>query len=214
MNILIADDHQIVRDGLKNILHSEIDLHVIAEASNGREAIKLASQLRPDLVIIDIAMPELNGIEATKQIIREMPDVKIIALSMHSDKIFIQGMFKAGASGYLLKNCAQQELIEAIRTVEINRKYISRDISDVLIGDYVDSLSSSKENETSELSDREREILQLIVEGHSTREVADKLFISHKTVESHRKNIMEKLNIFNLPELTKYAIRTGLISLD
>jgi DNA-binding NarL/FixJ family response regulator len=163
---------------------------------------------------MDIGMPELNGIEAIIQIRRQIPNARIIALSMHSEHDFIWKAFKAGAYAYLLKDCAAAELVNAIRQVNSGKKYISEDISDVIIQDFIEHKGQDPGDFYVPLSDREKEVLQLLVEGKSTRSVAEILFISNKTVESHRKNIMEKLQIFSLPELTKYAIRSGLTSLD
>lgn len=212
---LVADDHRIVREGIINLLSSESDIEVIAEAENGREAVKLALKLKPDITLMDISMPELNGIDAISKIRQKIPDARIIVLSMHSEHDFIWKTFKAGAYAYLLKDCAADELVTAIHRVSSGKKYISEDISDVVLQDFVDA-KWHEENEVSNvpLSDREREVLQLIAEGYATKEIGDVLFISAKTVESHRKNIMEKLQIFTLPELTKYAIRSGLTSLE
>jgi DNA-binding NarL/FixJ family response regulator len=183
---------------------------VVGEATDGREALKLSQSLKPDVVIMDVAMEGLNGVEATRQIFQQSPEIKIIGLSMHSNKRFILGMFKAGAYGYLLKDSDSGELIEAIKTVAHGKKYISQRIS----GAIVDELISPTKKEESELSHREKEILQLIAEGKSSKEIADILFLSSKTVDSHRKNIMDKLELYTIPDLTKYAIKTGLTSLD
>jgi len=210
---LIADDHRIVREGIQTLLSNESDIEVIAQAENGRDAVKLALKLQPDITIMDIGMPELNGIEAIIQIRRKLPNARIIVLSMHSEHEFIWKTFKAGAFAYLLKDCAAQELVTAIRRVNSGKKYISEDISDVVLQDFVDTKWHDKQASYVPLSDREKEVLQLLSEGKTTKEIAEILFISKKTVESHRKNIMEKLQIFNIPDLTKYAIRSGLTSL-
>ncbi len=214
ISILIADDHRIVREGIRTLLANEQDIKVIAEAENGRDALKLALEFEPDITIMDIGMPELNGIEAIKQIRKKMPNARIIVLSMHSEHEFIWKTFKAGAFAYLLKDCAAEELVTAIRRVNAGKKYISEDISEMVLQDFVESKWRDTETTYVPLSVREKEVLQLLSEGKSTKVVAETLFISNKTVESHRKNIMEKLQIFSLPELTKYAIRTGLTSLD
>lgn len=214
ITILIADDHRIVREGIRTLLASEPDIEVIAEAEHGREAVKLAIENKPDITVMDIRMPELNGIEAIKKIRRELPDARIIVLSMHSEHDFILKTFQAGAFAYLLKDCAAQELVMAIRRVHQGKKYISEDISDVILQDFVSNSRADDEYTETQLSDREKEVLQLLTEGKSTKEMADILFISGKTVESHRKNIMQKLQLFSLPELTKYAVRTGLTSLE
>ena len=214
ISIILVDDHVIMRDGLRNLLKEENDLEVVGEADNGRDAVKIILEKKPDIVIMDIAMHEMNGIEATRQIKKENPNIKIIALSMHSERQIVVGIFRAGASGYLLKDSTSTELIEALRTVYRGRNYISQKISDVVLQEISDIKKDSEKIGVEALTNRESEILQLISEGNSTKKVAEVLFISPKTVESHRANIMDKLNIHNLPELTKYAIRTGLTSLD
>ncbi|MCF7923194.1 MAG: response regulator transcription factor [Candidatus Marinimicrobia bacterium] len=213
VNIILADDHKLFRQGLLSILNDELGFIVVAEADNGREVVKLARKLEADVIVMDIAMPELNGIEATRQIIHESPRTKIIALSMHSDRHFVTGMLKAGAKGYLLKDCAGDELILAVNEVLLDRYYISKDISTSVFDDYVVKLVG-EENESDELTGREKEVLQLIAEGKSTQEIGDILFISVKTVEAHRVKIKTKLNLNSIPELTKYAIREGLTSLE
>ena len=209
INILLADDHKIVRTSLARLLELEMDFKIVGETENGRETVTLAKELQPDIIIMDIGMPVLNGIEATKQILLVSKNSKVIALSMHADKQFITGMFKAGAVGYLLKDCAYDELIDAIYTVQNKKVYISKEISGIVIGELLGSLSK----DTSDISDREKEVLQLLVEGKSTKEIASILNLSVKTIESHRKNIMTKLNIYTMPELTKYAVRMGITSL-
>lgn len=209
IKILLVDDHQILRDGIRNVIERNTTMEVIAEAKDGREAIKLCKQLKPNIVIMDIAMDGLNGVEATTRIVQENPEIKIIALSMHSNKRFVLGMFKAGAYGYLLKDCDSEELINAIKKVSINQKYIAQNISAVILSEFI-----SGQQEEENLTSREKEILQLIAEGKSSKDIGDILFLSSKTVDSHRKNIMDKLELHSLPELTKYAIQIGLISLD
>jgi len=210
IKILLVDDHQILRDGIRNVIEKNSTLKVIGEATDGREAIKLCSQLKPDVVIMDIAMSGLNGVEATNRIVQENSEIKVIALSMHSNKRFVLSMFKAGAYGYLLKDCDSEELIKAIKTVAVNQKYIAQNISGVILNEF---LSGSQEVETI-LTSREKEILQLIAEGKSSKDIGEILFLSSKTVDSHRKNIMDKLELHSLPELTIYAIKKGLVSLD
>lgn len=214
IKILIADDHRIVREGIRTLLANESDIEVVAEAENGRDALKLAIEFKPDVTIMDIGMPELNGIDAITQILKKLPNARIIALSMHSEHDFIWKAFNAGSYAYLLKDCAAVELVTAIRMVNSGKKYISEDISDIILQDFIEQKQKNASEFYIPLSEREKEVLQLLSEGISTRNIADKLFISNKTVESHRKNIMEKLHIFTLPELTKYAIRSGLTSLD
>jgi len=213
VNIILADDHTLFREGLLSILNSELEFNVIAQADNGREVVKIARKLDVDVIVMDIAMPELNGIEATRQVLHDDPDLKVVALSMHSDRHFVSGMLKAGAKGYLLKDCAGSELIKAIREVLQDRYYISEEISTNVLNDYVGKLVREDET-TSEISAREREVLQLIAEGKSTQEIAETLFISVKTVEAHRAKIKAKLKLNSIPELTKYAIREGLTSLE
>ena len=214
INIVLADDHQIVRHGLRSLLSAEPDMAVVGEADNGRAVVRLVQELAPQVVIMDISMPDLNGIEATRQIVSDAPGIKVIALSMHSDSLFVLNMFKAGASGYLLKDCALEELVKAVRTV-INRKvYLSPGISDIVIKDFVIGWASTESSAYSILTAREREVLQLMAEGKSTTQIAESLCVSIKTVEAHRKQLMNKLDIHSVAELTKYAIRQGLTSLE
>ncbi len=211
VKIIIADDHKIMRDGLRNMLEKEPGMEVVAEAKNGREAVRLAEQLRPDILIMDITMDDLNGMDATRAIVAKGQGTRIIALSMHADKRFVAGMFEAGAMAYLLKDCAYDELLQAIRQVTGGRTYLCSMISGVVIRDYIQRM---RKNEPSLLSPREKEILQLMAEGSTTKRIADQLKVSVKTVETHRQHIMEKLNIFSIAELTKYAIKEGITSLD
>ena len=212
--ILIVDDHKIIRDGLRMLVKKQPDMEVVGEADNGREAVRLALELIPDVVIMDVTMADLNGIDATRQIHKEQPDIKMIALSMHSDRRFVTGMLEAGATGYLLKDCAFEELAQAIQSVMINRIYLSPEITDIVIRDYVHKSSAKPSSAYADLTDREREVVQLLAEGKSTRQIADSLSVSIKTIESHRKHIMDKLNLHSIAELTKYALREGLTSLD
>jgi two-component system, NarL family, response regulator NreC len=214
IKIILADDHQIVRHGLRSLLAAEPDMEVVAEADNGRAVVKLVQEHSPEVVIMDISMPDLNGIEATRQILGETPKVKVIALSMHSDSLFVLNMFKAGASGYLLKDCALEELIKAVRTVMSRKIYLSPGISDIVIKDFVIGWSSPDSSAYSILTTREREVLQLMAEGKTTTQIAESLCVSVKTVEAHRKQVMNKLDIHSVAELTKYAIRQGLTSLE
>lgn len=214
IKIILADDHQIVRHGLRSLLLDEPDMRVVAEADNGRAVMRLVQEVSPDVVIMDISMPGLNGIEATRQIVAECSGVKIIALSMHSDSLFVLNMLKAGASGYLLKDCALEELVKAIRTVVDHKTYLSPGISDVVIKDFISGWSSTDSSAFSVLTAREREVLQLMAEGKTTNQIAEGLCVSVKTVESHRKQIMNKSGIHSVAELTKYAIRQGLTSLE
>jgi RNA polymerase sigma factor (sigma-70 family) len=210
IKIILADDHAVLRHGLSKSFQTEKDMEVIAQAKDGRQTVELVKELIPDVVIMDIGMPELNGIEATRQITQERPKVKVIALSMHSSKNFIIEMFKAGASGYLLKDCEFDELVNAIRVVIDNKTYISPAISDVVVENYMRQFPETKDSAFSILSKREREVLQLLTEGKTTKQIAKRLHISAKTVEVHRLNIMNKLKIDSIAQLTKYAIQEGL----
>jgi DNA-binding NarL/FixJ family response regulator len=214
IRVLLADDHKIIRQGLRSLLEKQPDMEVVAEAEDGRNAVRLAGEMAPDVVIMDVTMPDLNGIEATKQILSKSPDIKIVALSMHSDASFVTEMLKSGAAGYLLKDCAFEELAKAIRTVLDNKNYLSPAISGVVLDDYILRLSKTGFASPDILSDREREVLQLMAEGYSTKKIAQKLHISVKTVETHRRQMMNKLDIHTIAELTKYAIRKGLTSLE
>ncbi|OGW37982.1 MAG: DNA-binding response regulator [Nitrospirae bacterium RBG_13_39_12] len=214
IRILLADDHRIVREGIKALIEKHTNMEVITETEDGRTTVQLALQLLPDVVIMDVGMPDMNGIEATRQIIANAPNVKIIALSMHSDRRFVTGMFRAGASGYLLKDCAFEELINAIQSVITNHTYLSPAIFDSVIKDYTHLLSKEKFSVFSILTAREREVLQLLTEGKTIKEIASHLKISVKTVETYKQKIMDKLKIRSVAELTKYAIREGLTSLD
>lgn len=214
ISIILVDNHAIMRDGLRHLLEGESDIEVVSEADNGRQAVKIVLENKPDIVIMDIAMQEMNGIEATRQIIADNPKMKVIILSMHSERQIVLGSFRASASGYLLKDSSSSELVEAIRTVYLGRKYLSQKFSDIVLQEISDVRGDSEEIGVDILTNRENEILQLITEGNATKRIAEVLFISPKTVESHRENIMEKLDIHNIPELTKYAIRVGLTSID
>ncbi len=210
IRIILADDHIILRHGLSKSLQMEKDIEVIAQANDGRTAVQLVQELSPDVIIMDIGMPDLNGIEATRQIVKNSPKVRVIGLSMHSAKKFIVEMFKAGASGYLLKDCEFDELVNAIRTVASGKDYISPSISNILVETCVNDDPKKQKSAFSTLTKREREVLQLITEGKTTKQTAKRLHISPKTVEVHRLNIMNKLDIDNMAQLTKYAIQEGL----
>ena len=214
IKVIIADDHKIMRDGLKSILEKQRDIEIIAEASDGRTSVELAIKLKPDVIIMDVAMPDMNGIEATRQIIEKSPKIKVIALSMHSDKQFILEMLNAGASGYLLKDCAFHELINAIHSVALNRSYLSPEIADIMIKEYKHVISKESLSVFSLLTSRERQVLQLIAEGKTTKEIAYTLKVSTKTIETYRQQIMYKLDIHSIAGLTKYAVREGLTSIE
>ena len=214
IRVLVVDDHKIMREGLRSLLEKQPDIEVVAEAESAREALKLVQELTPDIVIIDVVMPSLNGIEATRRILAKVPTVKVIALSMYADKRFVMEMLRAGASGYLLKDCAFEELDEAIRTVTQDRTYITPRIVDIIVKDYFSQVEKPSSSAVSALTSRQYEVLQLLAEGKTTREIAHQMSLSVKTIESHRQQIINKLNIHSIAGLTKYAIREGLISPD
>lgn len=207
--VLIADDHRIFRQGLRALLEKEPDIEVVGEAENGVRAVELARKLSPDVVIMDVTMPDLNGIEAARRIRASCSETCVIGLSIHSDKRFVAGMLDAGASGYLLKECAYEELILAIRRVVKGRTYLGTSLREKF-----QEGRSRGMRPSSVLTPREREVLQLLAEGNSTKDIASHLNVSVKTVETHRQHIMEKLGLHSIAELTKYAIREGLTSLD
>lgn len=210
LRVILADDHQIVRSGLRALLEKQGDIEIVGEAQDGKEAVQLAKDLQPDLVAMDVSMPGLNGIDATRQIREEAPRVKVLALSMHSDRRFVVEMLAAGASGYLPKNCAFEELTRAIRTIGASGFYLSP----ALAVSKADATQPTGGSPGPRLTAREREVLQLIAEGHTTHSIADRLGISVKTVEAHRQHIMDKLQIHSIAELTKYAVREGLTALE
>jgi two-component system, NarL family, response regulator NreC len=212
IKVLIADDHQLFREGLVNLLSSASDIEVIGEAKDGPETAEKAISLQPDVVLIDIGMPRMNGIEATKIIKKKFSQIKIIAVSMHSDKQFVKGILEAGADGYLLKNCTYRQLTDAIYSVISGRKYLSDEITGMVIRGYLEPSEATNDSEP-ELSERENEILKLYAEGKSTREISEKLFISIKTVGTHKQHIFEKLDLRSNADMVKYAIKKGLIQL-
>jgi DNA-binding NarL/FixJ family response regulator len=204
--ILLADDHTIVRQGLKLILSSQSDLSVVGEASNGREVVELAQKLKPDVVLLDVAMPELNGIEATKQMMHANSRLRILVLSMHKEAVYVREILKAGARGYLLKDVIDTELLNAVRSVARGDGYISPAVSGALLNDYRQNVTDPVDL----LTNREREVLRLIAEGKTNKEVANKLNLSVYTVDSHRGKIMEKLNLHSTGELVRFALKNGL----
>jgi two-component system, NarL family, response regulator NreC len=213
IRILLADDHQLMRSGLRLLIEQQSDLAVVGEAADGREAVALAKSLRPDVVVMDIAMPNLNGIEAAHQITQNQPEIAVIMLSMHPDESYVLRALKSGAKGYLLKDSAESDLIQAIRAVGQGKSFFSPAVSKVLLDDYVRKLKrSGAEDAYDLLTAREREILQLVAEGKSNKDVANLLNLSVYTVETHRSNIMQKLHLKGVPELTLYAVRKGIIS--
>ena len=214
LRILLADDHEIVRSGLRALIEKQTDLKVVGEAANGREAVRLARDLTPTVVVMDVSMPDLSGVEATRRILKRSPKAKVIALSMHSDRRFVVEMLRAGAQGYLLKDCAYDELVRAIRTVAGGRAYLSPRIAGVVLEDCVRSTAPEAAAPAPALTAREREVLQLVAEGLTTKEIANRLHISPKTAETHRQQLMNKLNIHSVADLTKFAVREGLTSLE
>ncbi|MBN1672867.1 MAG: response regulator transcription factor [Kiritimatiellae bacterium] len=214
--LLLADDHTIMRQGLKALIEKEAHLCVVAEAGNGAQTVALARRAAPHVVIMDVAMPDLNGIEATRRILRENPNTKVVALSGHANKRFVREMLKAGASAYVLKKRAYEDLVRAIRAVLEGKKYLSPAIARGVIDDYVELSSASVPDDPAfvGLTDREREVLQQVAEGRTTKQIAAALKVSVKTVETHRRNMMAKLNLHSVAELTKYAIREGVTSVD
>lgn len=214
ISVLVADDHAIIRDGICSLLDDMSGLEVVGQAENGRKALSLAGELRPDIVIMDISMPELNGFETTRQIRSEVPGTRIIALSMYAEKRYVLGMLKAGVSGYLIKDCAFQELAEAISVVHRGETYLSPKIADTVRKALLDSIEETPVTVSEELTERERQVLQRMAEGVKTRGIAEELHISVKTVETYRGSIMRKLNLFSVAELTKFAVREGLTPLE
>ncbi|MDJ0656163.1 MAG: response regulator transcription factor [Xanthomonadales bacterium] len=212
--ILLTDDHEIMRKGLRSLLERESDFEVIGEASNGRDAIRLARELEPDIMVMDVGMPDVNGMEATSRIMAKMPDMRIVALSMHSDKRFVTGMLTAGAYGYVLKSEAVEELVGAIRAVQTGRVYTSPRVTDVVMQDYVNKLTTPQGDGESPLTPRESEVLGLLAGGASTRQISEQLHLSVNTVDTHKRRIQQKLDLHSVAELTKYAIRHGLTQLD
>jgi len=214
MKILIADDHGVVREGLKVLIENQPDMEVVGEAEDGLIVTQLAKELSPDVIIMDISMPNLNGVEATRLILTENPNTRVIALSVHLDKHFITEMLKAGASGYVLKSYLFKEVLRAIQTVGAGGHYLSPKITDVVLSDYKYYMATANKSAEVRLSARERQVIQLLAEGMSTKQIALRLHVSPKTVDSNRRQIMDKLDIHSIAELTKFAIREGLTSTD
>ncbi len=213
IKIFLADDHKIFRQGLRGLLAEEQDISIVGEAEDGREALLQIAKLRPDVVIMDVGMPTLNGIEATRQIKRDFAKTHVVALSMHVDAKFVAEMLQAGAVGYLCKKCDVDELVAAIRAAVSGKTYLSPSISGTLVERYVRNASATPNSAFSQLTDREREILQLLVEEKNIKEIAGQLNLSIKTVHAHREHLMRKLNVQTVAGLTKYAVREGLTEL-
>ena len=213
LRILIADDHAILRQGLARLLTENDAYEVVGEASDGLEAVEMARTFSPEIVLIDIGMPEMNGVDATRRILQRNPETKVIALSMHADPQFVTAMLKSGAKGYVLKDAAYAEVLSAIDSVAQGKLYISPTVAGAVVSDYING-DGEENGELSKISSREREVLQLLSEGFSTQIIGEKLHISVKTVDTHRKNLMEKLGLHSVAELTKFAVRNGLTTLD
>lgn len=207
IRILLADDHAVVRQGFKLILDAQEDMEVVGEASNGREAVEAAAQLGPDVVVMDVAMPELNGIEATRRILQQSPWTRVLALSMHKDSVYVREILRAGARGYLLKDAIDRDLVAAVRAVAQGDGYISPAVSEAVLSDYRKHVKDPIDL----LSSREREILQMLAEGKTNKDVAAALNLSPHTVDAHRGRIMEKLNLHNIGELVRFAMRARLV---
>ena len=214
VRIVIADDHKLMREGLSSLLSQQADIQVVGQAVNGREAVQLAERENPDVVVMDVSMPDLNGIDATRQILSRSPGTRVIALSMHSDRQFVAEMFRAGARGYLLKDSAFEDLASAITRVAKDETYIAPRISGFQLEEYTRKQERGEPLLAPRLSEREREVLQMMAEGKGTKEIAADLHLSAKTVETHRQHLMDKLEMYSVAELTKFAIREGLTTLD
>lgn len=207
IRILLADDHAVVRQGFKMILSAQPDMEVVGEAANGREAVELAEQVKPDIVLTDVAMPELNGIEATRRLLASLPHSRVIALSMHKDSVYVREVLRAGARGYLLKDSGAEDLVSAIRAVAKGESWLSPAVSNAVLDDYRRHVTDPIDLLTS----REREVLQMLAEGKTNKEIAAILNLSVYTVDAHRGRIMEKLNLHSINELVRFAVRKGLI---
>ena len=212
IRILITDDHQLFREGIANLLSASTHIEIVAQAENGQEAIEKDKKLKPDIVIMDLNLPVINGVDATRILHQELPKTKVLVLSMHAEKSYIKEALEAGAFGYLFKDCTYDQLIEAINTVYQGKKYLSAKITEVLIHDYLSKEEEVHDN-SEELSERESEILKLMAEGKLTRKISDVLFISVKTVGTHKQRILKKLNLKSTADLIKYAIKKGIVDL-
>lgn len=214
IDVILVDDHQILRQGLKSLVESSPRLKVVGEAADGRTALELVEELHPQVVIMDVALPRLNGVETAQRIRENHPNVKILGLSMHTEPELVRRMLRAGANGYVLKDTAFDELLEAIESVLKGKRYLCPGIADIIIEDYVHQLRNAPQEEVPQLTPREQQVLELLASGKSSREIADALDVSVKTVGSHRRNIMQKLDLHSVAELTKFALRRGLTKLS
>lgn len=214
LKVLLVDDHTILREGLKSLIEKDPKVVVVGEAGNGAEAVRLASELRPDLVIMDLTMPVMNGIDATREITRKHPGIKVLALSMESDRFFVVEVLKAGATGYLLKETAFAELLDAVHVVARGETFLPRKVAALLVKEFLQCIPAEVSPVYENLTTREREILQMVADGKNAKEISYQLGISIKTVENQRHGIMQKLQLFSIAELTKYAIRHGLSPLS
>ncbi len=214
IRILIVDDHQLFREGLANLLSESEMIDIIGQGENGKVAVEMAEKLSPDIIIMDIGMPIINGIEATKIIKSSMPEIKVIALSMHSEKTYVREMLEAGASGYFLKNCTYQHFIEGIQRVDEGKMYLSETITEILVHDYLGKAKDEPPHKLNQLSPRENEVLTLFASGKTTKEIASILFVSIKTIGTHKQNILEKLELKTTADLVRYAIKNKLINID
>lgn len=212
--IVLADDHNVVRQGLRALLEGEPDLSIVGEASNGLEAVELAERLRPNVLVVDVMMPGLNGLEVTREVTQRSPQTRVIVLSMHANEAYVLAALKNGAVGYVLKDACADELVQAVRQARTDRYYLSSPLSERAIASYVQRAKKASLDPYDTLTTREREVLQLAAEGHTSAEIASRLFISARTVETHRANLMHKLGLTNQIDLVRYALRRGILSLD
>jgi two-component system response regulator NreC len=214
MRILIADDHGIVREGLRSLIEKEPDMEVVGETKDGQETVEAAKQLKPDIIIMDVSMPNLNGIEATRIIVSDNPKIKVIVLSIHVERRIVKEILSAGASGYVLKTYLFEELSRALRSVMVNGYYLSPKVTNIVVSEYLEDSARVQTGDKVNLTSREREVLQLIAEGKSSKQIALMLHVSQKTVETHRRKLLEKIEASGVAELTKYAIREGITSVE
>lgn len=214
INVLIVDDHQLVREGLVLLLEKEADIHIVAQVDNGADATRLCEQLHPDVILLDLTLSDISGVEVARSLRTTCPHVRALILTMHADRRFVTEAISAGAAGYLLKDTASAELIRAIRTIVVGKSYFSAAIADIIVTNYLAESQDLPHQQTPQLSPRETEVLQFIASGKNTKEIAVMLKVSNKTIETYRANIMRKLNLFNVADLTRYAIRHGLSTLD